>query len=359
MASSIAPITLPLPTSTGATPSDFVHAGRPIPAIERIRLFEPTAWEEFVLEWADSLRTEYERVERCGGAGDCGRDIIGISKCGTGQWDNYQCKHYRDPVTPTDIWLELGKLVYYTHQGVYTYPRKYSFVAPQGAGNKLSRLLRDPSLLKSQLIQNWDAYCRNGITSTGVISLDASLTTHLGQLDFSIFDAIPPLRIIDGHAKTRWHVARFGGGLPARPPIASPPSTPTAEEITYIRHLLEAYGSHLNRVIERLDDLSDDELKAHLLDSRREFYSAESLRAFSRDTLPPGEFEVLQDELHSGICDEVRGEHSNGYHRVLAVVRVARSLQLTAHALVSRLTVRDRGGICHQLANDNKLRWVK
>jgi hypothetical protein len=40
-------------------------------------------------------------------------------------------------------------------------------------------------------------------------------------------------------------------------------------------------------------------------------------------------------------------------------VRAARTLQITAHALVSRLRVRDRGGICHQLANDDKVRWIK
>jgi hypothetical protein len=144
-AANIDPALLPTPASPDVTPSDFVLAGHPIPAIERIRLFNSTAWEEFILEWADSIRSEYERVERCGGAGDFGRDIIGISKCGTGAWDNYQCKHYGNPLAPSGIWIELGKLTYYTHKGLYTYPRKYDFIAPQGAGNKLSRLLKDPS----------------------------------------------------------------------------------------------------------------------------------------------------------------------------------------------------------------------
>lgn len=359
MPDSINATALPTPASPEGTPSDFVLAGQPIPAIERVRLFSPTAWEEFILEWADSLRSEYERVERCGGAGDFGRDIIGISKCGTGAWDNFQCKHYGDPLVPTDIWIELGKLTYYSHRGEFTYPRSYSFIAPQGAGNKLSRLLKNAAELKSELIRNWDGYCRTQITSSTAIPLDGPLKAHLDQLDFSIFDALPPLRVIDAHAKTRWHIARFGGGLPARPPIVSPPDAPTLEEMTYIRHLLDAYGSHLNRILAGLDDLTENELKDHLLDSRREFYSAESLRAFSRDTLPPGEFERLQDEVHSGVADEIRAGHDNGYRRVLAVVRVARSLQLTAHALVSRLSVRDRGGICHQLANADKLRWMR
>jgi len=38
------------------------------------------------------LREEYELVERCGGAGDMGRDVIAMVKGGNGAWDNYQCK---------------------------------------------------------------------------------------------------------------------------------------------------------------------------------------------------------------------------------------------------------------------------
>ena len=44
---------------------------------------------------------------------------------------------------------------------------------------------------------------------------------------------------------------------------------------------------------------------------------------------------------------------------VLAVVKSARSLQLTSNPLTTRIHTRDRGGICHQLANDGKVRWVK
>jgi hypothetical protein len=90
-----------------------------------------------------------------------------------------------------------------------------------------------------------------------------------------------------------------------------------------------------------------------------EFYSAEALRAFSRDTLPPGAFEELQNELHGGIKEELRGAHSDGYRRVLSVVKTAKLLPITDHALQERLSTHDRGGICHQLANDGKVKWVK
>ena len=50
--------------------------GPPVAPIERIKLFSARQWEDFVLEWADSLRSEYRLVERCGGSGDMGRDIV-------------------------------------------------------------------------------------------------------------------------------------------------------------------------------------------------------------------------------------------------------------------------------------------
>ena len=313
-----------------------------------------------MLEWADSLRFEYQRVERCGGAGDMGRDIIATCMNQEDGWDNFQCKHYRAPLTPSDVWIELGKVVHYTHIGEYTYPRRYYFVAPQGAGTKLSNLLKKPDELRAGLIAAWDTKCHSKITSTAMIELDIKLRTYLDSLDFGIFDAIPPLRIIDEHAKTRWYVARFGGGLPPRPQPDEPPVTPTIGEATYVRSLLDAHGDHLKCKLAKIDDLSNEsDLLDHFGDSRLEFYSAESLRAFSRDTLPPGEFDKLQDEMHSGIKDEIRGDHPDGYQRVIAVVKTARALELSAHALQSQVSIRDRGGICHQLSNDKKVRWVR
>ena len=354
-------LTAPLPGPKGTTASaDSVVAGLPIPPIERIRIFGDGQWEDFVLEWADSLQDQYGMVERCGGAGDMGRDIIAFDKANPLVWDNYQCKHYKAGLAPSDIWVELGKLVYYTHRNEYTYPRKYFFVAPQGAGTKLSNLLRRPDLLKAQLIDRWEQHCKSGITSTAIVELDATLRAYLDALDFSIFEAIPPLRIIDQHAKTRWYATRFGGGLPARPKFGAPPATVAAYEATYVRSLLDAYGDHLKCTVPTTSELSShDDVREHFNDARLEFYSAEALRAFSRDTLPPGAFEELQNELHGGIKDELRGVHSDGYRRVLSVVKTAKLLPITDHALKERLSTYDRGGICHQLANDGKVTWVK
>jgi len=315
-----------------------------------------------VLEWAHSLKTKYISVERCGGAGDMGRDVI--AETPEGDWDNFQCKHYKDPLQPNNVWLELGKLVYYTYKKAYSFPRSYYFVAPQGIGTKLSNLLKNATKLKAGLMEEWDGKCKDKITSKTSVLLDSDLETYLDGLDFSIFGAIQPLQLIEEHSTTRWHVARFGGGLPPRPDVTAPPKAVASEEVTYVQELLAAYGDYLGRPIGAVTELSSSSsseanLLEHFNDSRVEFYSAESLRAFSRDTLPPGEFGKLQTEMHDGIKDEIRSEHSDGYSRVVEVVKVARSLQISAHSLASSLRVRDRGGICHQLTNDKKIRWVR
>src|SRR4051812_25011602 len=106
----------PAPVSAAPTTADAVATGLPVPPIDRLRIMSPGAWTDFVLEWADSLRTKYTLVERCDGAGDMGRDVIAFEKSDADDpWDNYQCKFYDHQLAPGDIWVELGKLTYYTH----------------------------------------------------------------------------------------------------------------------------------------------------------------------------------------------------------------------------------------------------
>jgi hypothetical protein len=335
-----------------------VGSGPPIPAIERIRYFHDDEWEDFVLEWAGSLKSQYKEVGRIGGSGDQGRDIVAIRH--DDSWDNYQCKHFSAPLAPSDVWIELGKTVYYTYRGEFDAPHQYFFVAPQGAGPKLSNLLRAPEKLRAGLIENWSKYCENAITTTGAVPLEGELLESLEDFDFSIFSSLAPNTLIDQHAKTPWHVARFGGGLPTRPNPEPPPPEPTSAEAPYVRALLDAYADHLGEMVKAPDDIpGNSNLSEHFADARREFYSAEALRTFSRDRLPPGTFEQLQDEVHSGIGDDLRGQHDDGYRRVVAVVKAARALSLDGHALNTSMFVRDRGGICHQLANNGAVeKWV-
>ncbi len=352
---------LPTPPDPPQPSADTVASGPLVPAMDLMKLFSADQWEAFVLEWADGLRSDYELVEKCGGAGDMGRDVIAtVSEDNPDVWDNYQCKHYDHPLRPGDVWLELGKAVYYSHEGEFTFPRKYRFVAPQGAGTTLIKLFKKPEELKAKLIEHWDKHCRNGITSTQEVVLEGDLRDYLEVLDFSVIGYIPAQRLVDDHRQTRWHIARFGAGFPQRGPIPDPPEQPTENEVVYLEKLFAAYADHKGHPVANVDDLAGAAgLLRHYSRSRKEFYSAESLKGFSRDTLPPGSYETLQEEVLAGVQDILDGQHDDGYRRVLAVVQAARQLQLTRHALVRRLDVRDRGGICHQLSNDrDDVRWV-
>jgi hypothetical protein len=340
---------------------DTIQNGPNILPIDRIKLYSPDEWEKFIEEWVDCLKPEkgYSKVERIGGAGDMGRDIS-ASTNEISEWDNYQCKHYDHPLVPSEVWKEFGKLAYYTFRGDFTYPRKYYFIAPQGLGTSLSNLLKKPNDLKKGLIDNWEKYCKKSITTEEILLTD-EFAQYVNGLDFSIFDYKTPLELIDQHRKSPNHLLRFGGGLPIRPEAPTPPVEIQTSEIVYIKKLLNAYADHLKLPIDSIAGITDNEtLKEHLKISRRDFFSAEALRLFSRDSLPSGSYQSLQEQFHDGIRDELNEDHPDGLKKVKEVIKTAKGLQITNHPLVSRMQVKDRGGICHQLANEkDDVKWVR
>ena len=350
---------LPSPPMPSVPPTaGTIGTGLPVPAIDRLRIMGPGVWTDFILEWVDSLKAKYEQVERCDGAGDMGRDIIAFQKqVQPSSWDNYQCKHYDHPLEPGDIWLELGKFCYYTHIGEFTVPHRYHFVAPQGAGPTVSKLLRTPQDLRKKLLENWDKHCAAKITTTKKVPLDSALKAHIESLDFSIFTAPSPLTIIQEHGQTRWHAARFGGGLRPRPKAPPPPTAIDPSENNYVRALLDAYGDKLRAILSHPGQISDDALIEHFKRARIEFYSAEALKGFSRDNVPPGTYEALLDDVFNGVVDVWQSTHPDSYARVLATVKHAKLLPFVSTPLASAINQPDRGGMCHQLANELKLKW--
>jgi hypothetical protein len=332
-----------------------VASGPTIPPIERIALFSDQQWEQFINEWAASL-PEYQKVERASGAGDKGCDVIGFPVEGGPVWDNYQCKHYDKPLTPTDVWVEFGKLCYYSFIGDYSLPRKYRFVAPKNVGTKLASLLRKPLVLKQELLKAWDAYCKDDIKDTPV-PLTIDLRSHIEAMDFSVFGYLPVLDVIQQHMKTPYYTARFGLGLPPRPPTAPPPSEPAPEETRYVQQLFEAYSDNRGKALSKTEDLPKH-LLGHYQRSRESFYSAEALRNFSRDKLPGDEFTQLQDQIYAGVADTCAATHSCGFTRLVATTNLAAQLAITSSPLIGKTEISDLHGICHQLANEDRLIWV-
>ena len=349
-------------TSNKELTAKRVTSGPPVSPADRIKLYDADQWEEFIKEWAESLSSEYCHVERLGGAGDQGRDVIACTAepntdC---PWDNYQCKHYRNSLAPNDIWCELGKLCYYTFERAYLVPRKYYFVAPQGVGVKLYDLLSKPEKLKRELISKWDTKCKSKIVSNKQVVLEGAFKRPVENFDFSIVWYKKISEIIEQHKKTSHYITRFGEGLPPRPVPESPPPGIQKNEARYVNQLLGAYSDASNEDITSVDKLeSGDYLyRRHFDRSRERFYCAESLRVFSNDTLPQGEFEKLQDEVYDGVIDTVDSDHDNAFEKVKATTVRAMSLAIHSHPLKDCLRNNDKSGICHQLVNDSKLTWV-
>lgn len=344
-----------------STSSEHVNSGLPIPKVIRVKNFSPDEWEDFIEEWATSLESPYAKVRRFGGAGDCGVDVAGFctDKGFEDTWDNYQCKRYANPLRPSDIWVELGKIMHYSHIGVYTPPRKHYFVASLGVGTTLEKLLNKPTELYRKLKENWDGHCKSKITTTKEIKLSGDLLSYVDAFDFTIFSSKSHVELIQAHSGTGYHAVRFGGGLPARPNTDTPPAVPTEHESRYIRQLLDAYGDHLGTTLQNMSDLVTNKiLESDFLRQRERFYHAEALRNFARDTVPERTFDDLQEEVFHGVVDITDADHPNGYMRMKATMTQASTIALTANPLASVTKLQDRQGICHQLANEDRLIWM-
>lgn len=355
-------ITAPVLPTVQITAAHVTH-GPLIPPQQQLLLYSSDQWEGFVQEWAHyCLKKVYRQVQRFAGAGDRGIDIAGFTDARRlqGAWDNYQCKHYDNALRCSDIWGEIGKIIWYSFKKEYTAPRRYFFVAPKGAGTGLSKLLADDEKMRRDVIANWKAHIESAITGTRVIPLEGELLAYVQAFDFSIFEAKTSVQLVEDHRQTPHFAVRFGGGLPPRPATPQPPSTIAPVESRYVSQLLDAYADHTNVAVSDPAALKVwPKLHVHFSRQREAFYQAEALRVFARDSVPIGTFEALQGDIYDGVIDTHDASHPDGFARVVEVTKAARELQITANPLISCTNPKDRDGICHQLANEDRLQWTK
>ena len=148
-----------------------------IAPIDKVHIMDEDSFEQFTLEWLFGCKkSKYSSIKRIGGAGDKGRDVVGYYSDGT--VDYYQCKHYNTGLAPTNYYLELGKLCYYTYKKEIPIPKEYFIIASNDVGSSLQDLIDKPSDLLTSLIKNWDTYCKTKITKTKEVPLDKSLPNN-------------------------------------------------------------------------------------------------------------------------------------------------------------------------------------
>lgn len=332
--------------------------GMPLPPIDRLETMDSGSWEKFTLELVTNWKSQYKKVTRCGGGGDMGRDVIAFMDDG---WENFQCKYYADKLSVADAILEVGKVIYYSLIGEYTFPNKYYFVSPKGCSTDLIKVLSDKTgnKMKDQLLARWDKSCKDSITKKKSIELDSDLMDYISNVDFTIFDDIEPLKLIELHSKTPYHAIRFGTYRIKRPvPQKAPENIDWATEQTYIQALLDAFSQYKSIKIDVSSLAGHSNLSKEMISARNNFYSADALDRFSRDWLPPDSFYDLKEECHEGISATINMAYKDGYERYLSTSESAVKISYTSHPLSPYMKVQDRKGLCHHLINDDVFSWI-
>ena len=355
---------IPKPQGKGRLSTHEILNGQIIPALDRLSAISEDEFEDLVLEWVDGFLTnKYHRVREFGGSGDKGRDVVGYYD--DGKIDLYQCKHYSSPLSPSQVWVELGKIAYYTFIGDYKIPKSYFFVTTKGVGPKLLDLIDNPSKFNSELIKGWDGKCRDQIKSTKTV-LSKDLKEYIENFDFSIIRDKSPLELINEHKQTPYYPQRFGGGLVNyREAIPTPTKELQSHELLYTKLLFQAYSKLKSKVIDNLVDLKalDDQLANHFEEERKSFYCTESLEKFSRDNFadiksPP--FEEMKEDclilLRSILTLSLRSED---LERLEESKLGLMSKEFASNPLHSEIRHLDKAGMCHYLANEEKVKWEK
>ena len=333
-----------------------------ISPIDKVKIMNEDTFEEFVIEWLYEVNKEkYSSIFRIGGAGDKGRDIIAYYK--DGLIDYYQCKHYKSPLSPSEFWVEFGKLCYYTYNKEIPVPISYYIVASNGFGPSLLDLLDNHKLINQELIKNWDKHCKSKIRKETIIELNDELRKYIEEFNFGIVRAIPIEKIIDEHIRTVYGSIRVGGASVKPPEGIDVHSDIEHDEIPYITALYDAYSDKVSSQLNSIDDLKKYNLNNHFERQRKFYYSCETIRRFVRDTFTDtNDFDILKQEVYDGIIEVYESDYNDGYERLESVMKQACVVNTTKSLLDSKLRLvgnSERKGACHMLVNDGLIKWVK
>lgn len=338
--------------------------GLPISAPVRLASFSAKDFERFTLEWASDYlamkRTEIVEVQQRGGAGDKGRDVIAWHDPNTvpvRRWTLYQCKHYANALGAGVAASEIGKVLFYSHRGDYTFPEEYHFVTHKGVTSSFQDLLDKPDDLRKYIIENWEQHCRDKIQKDPV-ELTAELKAYIESVPFTAFRAKQPLVLITEHAQTKYHLTVFGAPLIERPKPPEPPSEVAPGENEYVTQLMEVISSDIGHTVSNMTDFLHSEKHRRLFDrSRLTFYHAEGLKELARDQMADiAFFDTLRKEFYDGLYHWHTSE-PDGYLRLIETVKASQNIQLSKHALEPHVVPNDREGMCHQLANEGQVKW--
>lgn len=348
------------PTLTVLPPPELRLPPTPTPK-QQVSFYDPDEFEEFVKEWVPALESGYILVERHGGTGDHGIDVAGYlsDRKLEGAWHNYQCKRYNSALTWSTAAHEMRKMFVAAAARHFAVPERYVFVAPRIA-RSLQRDLAKPTDAGARFLAELDTTTDKLVTdlSSGQLKTVKELVT---RTSFSMFACVDLDEMLDLHRTTRHWADRFPRTpLDKGPQVISPPEQHSPIETRYVQQLLDVYRERFPSRIGTLAQVAEvASADAHLKRQREAFYVAESLRVFARDSTRPGYFEKLMEDVYDIVVEVAERKYPDGWERHAAVMEAAGSVVVTPTILTAFVQPNTRKGVCHHLANDDRLTWCK
>lgn len=145
------------------------------------------------------------------------------------------------------------------------------------------------------------------------------------------------------------------------PPVEIPDSE---LQLKYLPALIDAYNDaeNTNLTISTMCRLKK-KYRENLQEQRINFYEADCLKKFTRDTLQSDsdEFQKLLDETYDGIINTCNKNYHDGFDRLLCVLEQALVIDLNSSQLYhipEMINNKRRIGFCHMLVNDSRIQWI-
>ena len=333
------------------------HPNERVSPLKLVQLMDSDDFEVFTNEWLYSQKEkkQYSTIRRIGGSGDKGRDIIAYYTDGSGV-DYYQCKHYVNQFTPSDLRIELVKLCYYTFNEDIQVPNRYYLIASNDITSQLADMLSNPNNLCKYMCDGFEHvenFAKKQIRNVDV----TKLREYVETFDYSIVQHIPIQEVIDEHLTSIYGNLRFGTNKIPKPQLETPEKIDESET-RYINALLRVYSEDAGTLFsspETLDVKYLEKFRRH----RIAYFSAEAIRREVRDTtVNSDDFERLKDEVYEGVIETYEKYHVSCLEKLGEVLSQATRLPLNNNILSYSLHWvgnTEKKGLCHMLVNDDKL----
>ncbi|MEU4494195.1 ABC-three component system protein [Streptomyces sp. NPDC023998] len=326
-----------------------------------VSFYDPDEFEEFVKEWVPALEPQYVLVERHGGSGDHGIDVAGyLSRVRLeGEWHNYQCKRYAAALTWSTAAQEMRKMFVAAAAGEFTVPTRYVFVAPRFS-RSLPRQFAKPTECRSKFLQELST-TKDKIVVDLTGDQRRAVEDLAATTDFAMFECVDLDEMLELHSTTSHWVDRFPHApFEQGPQVMVPPPQHSEGEARYVQRLVDVYRERYPGTINSLEEVPNVEVaEEHLKRQRVAFYAAEALRVFARDATTPAYFEQVKQDVYDIVVEVAECSYPDGWERHGAVMTAAGAVQLTPTVLAPFVQPRARKGVCHHLANEDRLTWCR